>query len=442
MIDNILFSIAGKKRNEQIDLLLDSLLSHKAISRIDKSSLEYTKKVALEGTYPDKKYYKEQGYDPVRITKSISELKVQVKEVLDTWTYEDLRGQVISTINESETLKQLQEGIGKLKEDNYEQSSLDDYSTELKPVEKVEKGEGYSLSVDEIDSITGLFRCGTLVSLCAFTSHGKSTLAISSAYKNLKQGKSGVVFSLEIAPEIVLSQFYSRWLYEEKSLEITPNSMTDGSLSEEQQDLVEKYKPEFNAFIKGKLFVVDEALLRKSMMSDFRELSALYKSMESKVESLDFVIYDHINQVELMFEGLGNTFVRTITSATKTFVNKKGNKPVTLMCVQTNRQGLNRAQRRDGKYDLQAISDLNEIERSSFYVVFMYTSEDMRLLQETKLTLLKNRGGALVTEPVTVAFNPATFVVGEIVETVSFLGNMSFLNEAQESYTSDDFEDF
>lgn len=442
MIDNILFSIAGKKRNEQINLLIDSMLSHKSISRVDKTALEYTKKVAEEGTYPDKKYYQEQGYEAVRLTKSISELKVQVKEVLENWTFEELRRQVITTINESETLSQLQSGISRLKEENYEQSSLDDYLTELKPVEKVEKGEGYCLSVDEIDSVTGLFRCGTLVSLCAFTSHGKSTLAISSAYKNLKQGKSGVLFSLELSPEIVLNQFYSRWLYEEKSLEITPNSMTDGSLSEEQQLLVEKYKQDFNSFIKGKLIVVDEAILTKTMMSDFRELSNLYKTIETKIDSVDFVIYDHINQVELMFEGLGNTFVRTITSATKTFVNKKGNKPVTLMCVQTNRQGVTRAQRRDGKYDLQAISDLNEIERSSFYVVFMYSSEDMRLLQETKLTLLKHRGGALVTEPVTVAFNPATFVVGEIVETVSFLGNMSFLNETTESYTADDFEDF
>ena len=112
------------------------------------------------------------------------------------------------------------------------------------------------------------------------------------------------------------------------------------------------------------------------------------------------------------------------------------------MCVQTNRQGLQRAQRRNGKYDLQAISDLNEVERSSFYCIFMYTSDDMKLLQETKIMLLKHRLGALVTEPVSISFNPAVFVVGETVETVSFLGNLSFLNENEVSYESDAFDDF
>ena len=445
MIDDILFSIAGKKANEKIDLVVSNLLTQENIPSKDKSTLIYTVKVAEEGgNYPDKKYYKEQGYEPVRTTNSMAEIKVYAGAVRDQWNYEALRRRIVSSLNEAQTHEELHTAISDIIVDVKldKANRIEEYVKELEPEEGVTSNEGFKLNISEIDQVTGGFQDGTVASIAAFTGQGKSTLVISATYKNIKAGKSGILFSIEVAPDLARKQFYSRWLYEEKGIEMTPRAMMDGSLDEEQKKIYHQYMPEFNEFIRGRLLIVDEAVLTRRILVDFRELSAFYKEAESYLESVDFVIYDHIGQVELLFDGMGNTFIKTLTSATKTFLNSRGRKPVTIMCVQTNRQGLMRAQKRNGKYDLQAISDLNEVERSSFYCVMMYTSDDMKLLQETKVMLLKHRLGALVTEPVSVAFNPASFVVGETVETVSFLGNLSFLNEDAANFAPDAFDDF
>lgn len=443
MIDNILFSIAGKKSNASIDEVLDMLVNDANCPSQDRVTLEYTIQVAAEGTYPDSKYYRERGYDAVRTTKSVAEIKVFAQNIRKDWAYESLRRDVVESVSTTGTVEELQERLLKtLDQQKKGNVSLDDYVVEVDALETIKEGTGYKLNVSEIDQVTGGLQDGTVASIAAFTGHGKSTLAISSMYKNIKLGKTGVLFSLEITPKLVMQQFYSRWLFEEKGVEMTPRAMMDGTLDDSQKEVYEKYRAEFNEFMKGKLLILDESILDASILTNFRELSRLYKAAETLIESVDFVVFDHIGQVELLFEGMGNRFVKTLTSATKTFTNSRGRKPVSIMCVQTNRQGLQRAQRRNGKYDLQAISDLNEVERSSFYCIFMYTSDDMKLLQETKIMLLKHRLGALVTEPVSISFNPAVFVVGETVETVSFLGNLSFLNENEVSYESDAFDDF
>ena len=69
-------------------------------------------------------------------------------------------------------------------------------------------------------------------------------------------------------------------------------------------------------------------------------------------------------------------------SAGKLYVNSKEKYLVTVGCAQTNREGNKRAEKNKGSYDLQALADLNELERSASYVVFLYTSDDMKLLQE------------------------------------------------------------
>lgn len=442
MIDNILFSIAGKKRNTEIDLILEGLYNQESIPPTDKRALEYVRKVAEEGSYPDKKYFADQGYEPIRTTKSISELKVYAKAIADGWNYEALRSGVISVLNDSNTFSDLSEKIQALSDNRpKDSSSLDAYDVELEDETNVQKVEGIKTNIDEIDQLTGGIQPGTLATIAAFTSHGKSTLVVSMIYKNIKLGKAGAAFSLEIAPSLLRKQLYSRFLYEEKGIEITTLEMADPNLDDKKKEQLAQHRQEFNDFLRGKLFIVDEAVLNKANLSSFRELSRLYHEIEDKLESLDFITYDHINQVELMFPDMGNRFIRTITSTTKTYQNKRGALPATIMAMQTNREGHKRASKRAGKYDLAALSELNEGERSSYYVIFMFTSDESKLLQETKICMPKHRLGALLTEPVTVTFNPASFVVGETVETVSFTGNLSFLDDTTD-YSADDFNDF
>ena len=82
-------------------------------------------------------------------------------------------------------------------------------------------------------------------------------------------------------------------------------------------------------------------------------------------------------------------------------------------------------------------------ERSSTYVIFMFTNDDMKIQQETRMTLTKHRLGPVVTEPISVNFNAESMVVGEEFEQASFGDDFSFFQESPDiSLSKDEFDDF
>ena len=137
--------------------------------------------------------------------------------------------------------------------------------------------------------------------------------------------------------------------------------------------------------------------LTRKIMLDYKKFSALMRSAENKMGGFDFLAVDHVGQFELMFDGCGNQIIKQLQSFTKTYTNVNGVNPATLFACQTNREGEKRARKRGGLYDIQAVSDLNEVERSSTYLIFLYTSEDMVVVQETKMCMLKHRLGSCIT---------------------------------------------
>ena len=84
----------------------------------------------------------------------------------------------------------------------------------------------------------------------------------------------------------------------------------DGSITDEEKKKVDEYLPLFNEFIKDNLLIVDESLLNKENITDFKKLAKLYKRFDKQMGGLDFIGYDHINQVDLMFKDLGNAAVK------------------------------------------------------------------------------------------------------------------------------------
>ena len=143
-------------------------------------------------------------------------------------------------------------------------------------------------------------------------------------------------------------------------------------MDEDTTTKVEGLIPAFNDFVRGKLLIVDESVLSKEVVTDFKALNRLYKHFDAYLEGLDFVVYDHVNQLELMFKDLGNTALKTFTSSGKTFMNCQRSVSSNYL-VRSNQivKVLKEQVREMGKYDLLAISDLNEIERS-FYLHNIY----------------------------------------------------------------------
>lgn len=261
---------------------------------------------------------------------------------------------------------------------------------------------GFLSHVSELDDITRGFQRGCVGSIAAFTGHGKSTFLNSIIYNTVMDGHKALLFSLEMPPEIVMMQLEAHYLYEHTSnchvnaQDLQFRTVPDSIAKSEE---FKKAEGEFFEKFSKNLIIWDESVLTKEVIGDFRSITALYKRADTTMGGLDFVGWDHVGQLELMFPEMGNIAVRNITSTTKTFLNSNGDKTFTMLCVQTNRQGWKSASRKGGKYDLTAIAELNEVERSSSYVVFVFLPEATEgATGYTKVSMAKHRFGCL-TDP-------------------------------------------
>lgn len=370
--------------------------------------LNYYIECAESGGYPSKEYLQQFSlYDPPsRPILSEAELSVYLNSISKSLERHSLRTRVINAINSDDLEKELQGVL----EDTQSVVSYD-YTNSISEDSDVVRSD-INMGVFEVDDITHNFVGGTVATIAAFTSHGKSTACVSAVYRAMKSNKKCCYFSLELPPSVVIKQFFTRWLFEEHNVVCTFSDLLQGTMDSATATRVNSLKSEFNAWVRDRLIIVDESLLTKSFISDFRQIKSVYADIADKLGGvLHLVVYDHVGQIELMHPDRGNQTLRNITSAGKTYINPDGSMPVTLWACQVNREGYSRAIRRQGKYDLLAIADLNEVERSSSYVIFLF-KENEAVVQELKITMPKHRYGALIPEPVPVSFNPAVYTLG------------------------------
>ena len=372
MIDLFLYSISGKKKSQVIDDVLVDLESSDVIAAQDKKIIKHTIEVSAEGSYPSKDYYGMFYQQPVSTMSSLSEILHYVKKMKDFYNRQFISKKLISAINEGESVQDLVESASlALQSHEVVDDDMSGYAPTLFTVKEKLKGSEIKLGVPEIDEKTGGFMPGTVFSLCAYTGHGKTTTLNSMVYGMAKKGLKVLVMSIEIAPELVWPQYQCRYVFEEKGLEVSYKELIQNSLSPEKAKKIVDTNDDFMRIIGNNIMVLDEGVLTKAMIQDVRLLMALYRKVDAKLGGLDLIIWDHIGQLDLMFKDLGNVAIKTITSAGKLFNSSaSGNRPVTGLAVQANREGWKRAQKRKGVYDLTAISDLNEVERSSSYVIF------------------------------------------------------------------------
>lgn len=424
MIDVLFFSIAGKKKNTTITSILEDLVSQPYISESDKKLVRHTLEVVANGNYPDATYYSTFFNKSVLTYSSIAEIITYTNKLKDFYKRQTLTKGLISIINDASSSKalldSLNELIGTVESTPDEDGTYDSFIPALySDLIKKPFTDGYLSGIPEIDQLTNGFQPGTVGSVAAFVAEGKSTFICSFIFKNALAGKKCVLHSIEMAPEILWMQFQARYLFEVKGIQITAQDLIFKKLTEENERMIAKYDDDFRRDIVQNLMIVDESILSKAIIGDYKKLTKLYQGIEKVLGCIDIAAWDHVGQLELLYPEMGNIAVRNITSFTKTYYNTKGIHPYTMLAVQTNREGKKRAAKRNGVYDLQAISDLNEVERSSTYCIFLFTSDDSKIVQETKISMQKHRLGSVLSEPAVVTFNPAVITIGTSVEKIS-----------------------
>lgn len=423
MIDVLFFSVAGKKQREVITTIFEEMLELDYIPAQDKKVIKHTIEVAKNGSYPAKTYYNLLYENSGMVYSSTAEIITYYGKTKEFFKKEWINKQLIGIINDSTTERNTVEALHLLIASS--DTSADEPMEELyKPIlysETIKRpySAGILLGIPDIDQLTNGLQPGTVSCVAAFVAEGKSTLTLSVVFKNALAGKKCAIFSLEMAPEIVWAMVQTRYLYEVKGMQITTQDLIFKRLSDKDAEMVEMYEPDFLRDICSNLIILDEAAISKQIMGDAVLLGRLFKKIDISLGGLDLTVWDHVGQLELLYPDMGNQCIRNITSATKTYTNTHGTRPHSMFAVQTNREGRKRAARRGGVYDLSAISDLNEVERSCTYCIFLFTSDDSKIVQETKISMLKHRLGGVLPDPATVSFMPAIMTVGSNVEIIT-----------------------
>lgn len=415
MIATFFYSIAGLKQSNTIDDLLNNMSTIEYINQKDRNVAEYCLQCAEHGNYPSADYFVNIYDKPKTVLKTEAEIVLHFKELVDFHARQAVQRNVTTAINETSTSADLLTRLSKIITDtenaNDSEFSFDDCKPELygdvdKPLDS-----GLMTGIEELDKTTNGFQRGTVASICGFTGHGKSTACNSAAYQNIVSGKKVLIISIELPPDMVWKQFETRYMFE-RELAVDVHNMEHHTLDDSVGKQVISYEPDFKRDVVPNLLVIDESKITKKIMTDYRKINKLFKAAERKLGGLDMVIVDHVGQLELLYPETGNIILKQLTSAAKTFKNENGEKIVMVWAVQCNREGNRRAIRREGQYDLQAIADLNEVERSSSYCVFLYTSDAMKITQETKVSMLKNRLGVPIPVPFVTSFTPSVVMVG------------------------------
>jgi len=417
VLNRFVYSISNLEVHPDINLEIERLLACPYIPDKDKKVLEYTKTVAETGNaYPSVEYYKQEMYDDLGYVTSLQEIKALANTVLESYRYGYLHGKLIDVANSgSSTAEAMTKLSSLMSEINIVQDDLSRFSPALPEFSDVKISEhAVMFGFPEIDRVTGGAQPGSVATIAAFTGAGKSTTCISIAYNSMARGKKGIYISLEMTPYLTSQQMFCRYIVEKFGVKINFSRLVRNEFSKEIKDRLPEFREAYNEWAEKHWLILDETCLDKSTISNYTLLQRLYKQCEDRLGGLDFVVVDHINQIELLYENMGNIAVRTLTSAGKTYKNQNDLALVTLLCAQVNREGYTRATKNGGRYSLSALAGLNEIERSSFYVLFLHATDELRNLGQTSVTLEKNRMGQLITEAESVNFEGEIFRVGKV----------------------------
>lgn len=439
MVSTFFYSIAGLKQSNTIDDMLHNMATLEYINPKDRNVAEYCLSCAEHGNYPSADYFANVYEQPKTVLKTEAEIVLHFKEMVDFHARQSVQRNVTTAINETSTAADLLTRLSKIITDtenaNDDEFNFDDCKPELYGDVDRPLDNGLKTGIDELDGTTNGFQRGTVASFCGFTGHGKSTLCNSTAYNNIINGKKVLILSIELPPDMVWKQFETRYMFE-RELGVDVHNMEHHTLESTVGNQVVSLEPDFKRDVVPNLLIIDESKITKKIMTDYRKINKLFKAAERKLGGLDMVIIDHVGQLELLYPETGNIILKQLTSAAKTFKNENGEKIVMVWAVQCNREGNRRAIRREGQYDLQAIADLNEVERSSSYCVFLYTSDAMKITQETKVSMLKNRLGVPIPVPFITSFTPSVVMVGKKFDRAN-------MNDVDFSFTqmTGDFED-
>lgn len=356
-----------------------------------------------------------------RLNKTISN---RIKELLNEIADDGLTQEIADQL----------EGFKKLSNKNktpdisLRQYSRDNYDERLK------RPMGMITGIEKLDNLIGGMDEGTVSVIAGYTSHMKTMFAINAAYLNsYYNGYNIAYFSLETPKDMMYDQLLSRHSHDSnfpKYQFIPHEKIRKCTLSQDEQDyLFNEIEPDLytdytdregNKCKRGRVVFFD---LSDFETFSFTEISNTLEALDDKLGgNLDAVIVDYAQLCKFVEGGtyLGddnriiNYYVAYFRKIAQGFRSgKKKKKLIVILLSQINRESWKKAAKKDGYYDLTCLADANELERGASRVFTTYTSENMKIVKEAQVQLLKNRNGATMWEPEKVFADPEAYVYGD-----------------------------
>lgn len=316
---------------------------------------------------------------------------------------------------------------------------------------------GLSTGVNYVDEIVGGLDKGSMNTIMAYTSQGKSMWATNIAYKNTYEKDYNVaIISLEVTKAEVQYNILTRHSNLSKFDEypfIHKDKIKFGKLSEDEEDyLMNTVIKDYEENKQGLLFILDEDDFSNFSYSEIRK--KLYNAddicKEKTGHGLDALVVDHVglmkfsdnanssNKSEYSIINDYVSFFRRLTLSFRRYDDGTYSQLATIILAQANRKGFDEATKKKGNYSLTAIAEANEIERSSYRIFSIWTNDELKFAKECMVCILKNRGGQTVQDAFPVHFDGERYIFGDLEDGSS--GSASIMDYMNSNSNSDSLD--
>lgn len=330
---------------------------------------------------------------------------------------------ILSEINKG-NIKELSNIIDSLSniEETYKpyNDKLNDQYDDLKQyIENKENETILFTGIKPLDDKQFTIAKGKICSVFAYTGSFKTMFCTNVAYKLSSLKNNVVYFSLEIDKREMYINFLSRYSYDDYSM-LSHTDIKSGNLSDfDKKLLFEELHPNFGKERKQHLIIFDETDLTSNTQSKFTQLLSNAESdfIKRTGHGVDVLIVDHVNLLKFGGEKMMNDYSAVnhwMSYFRKNTLDFLGTgKQIAILCAaQSSREGFKEATKNNGKYSLTSIAEGNEIERSSSYVLSIYTSDTDRNNNKTKMQILKCRDGSHTDDLIEVLIEPKYYAFG------------------------------
>lgn len=459
---NIIKSIFDSGMQEHV-IFIEDILSIK-LSELESQYLSYLLKCFEDvGRFPTEaifisKFPETETMLKNAVTFSGKDLNFYVDEFIEKRKAKEISSQIMdiaSRVQEKglteEDILQLQSKIkdkGKvIEEDTFSFSKFGELYHQNKT-----KKIGLSTGVNYVDEIIGGLDKGTVNTIMAYTSQGKSMFATNIAYKNTYEKDYNVaIISLEVTKAEVQYNILTRHSNLSKFDKypfIHKDKIKFGKLNDEEEDyLMNTVIRDYEDNKQGLLFILDEDDFSNFSYSEIRK--KLYNvddiCKERTGHGLDCLIVDHVglmkfsdnsnsaNKSEYSIINDYVSFFRRLTLSFRKYDDGSYSQLTTILLAQANRKGFDEATKKKGNYSLTAIAEANEIERSSYRIFSIWTNDELKFAKECMVCILKNRGGQTVQDAFTVKFDGERYVFGDLEDDKGSGSLMDYMRSSEGS---------